>query len=222
LPHGYTNSTRRMSPGRIAKRYRGPGRHERCRRELLCVSALAAWLPVPSVLEHHPDDPSLVMTELPGRPGQDLIDEGHADTVMALVGDVMRTVHSVPRTAVAELDGRGPVLVHGDFGPHNMLFDFAAEQPVVGLVDWEFAHHGDAVEDLAWAEWTLRMHHPAHVTAVGLLLEHAGSPAPWSERHAAMVRRCGEVLTLVTAQGSPDGVALWRRRLADTEGWRES
>jgi tRNA A-37 threonylcarbamoyl transferase component Bud32 len=210
-----------MAPGRVLKRYEGPDRQERCRRELLCVSALAARLPVPAILEHDPEDPRLVMTELPGRPGQELIDEGHADAVMALVGETLRAVQAVPLTAVAALDGHGPVLVHGDFGPHNMLFDLAAEQPVVGLVDWEFAHHGDAVEDLAWAEWILRMHHPAHVAAAEGLLEHAGSTAPWPERHRAMVRRCRDLVDLLTAQGSPDGEALWRRRLADTERWRE-
>lgn len=40
-----------------------------------------------------------------------------------------------------------PVLVHGDAGPGNFLFQ---GQHMTGLVDWELAHPGDPFEDLAW------------------------------------------------------------------------
>ncbi len=39
------------------------------------------------------------------------------------------------------------VLVHGDLGPGNVLHDGAR---VTGLCDWELAHVGDPMEDLAW------------------------------------------------------------------------
>lgn len=39
-------------------------------------------------------------------------------------------------------------LVHGDFGFHNLL---VAHGQLAGLLDWEFAHIGDAAEDLAYA-----------------------------------------------------------------------
>jgi aminoglycoside phosphotransferase (APT) family kinase protein len=39
-------------------------------------------------------------------------------------------------------------LVHGDFRPGNVLFD---EGRIVGILDWEMAHVGDPLEDLAWA-----------------------------------------------------------------------
>jgi len=221
LPHGYTNTTRRIGAGRILKRYEGPGRHERWRRELLCLAALGAHLPVPAVLERDDEEPSLVLTELPGRPGQELIDEGHGDEVMALVGQTLRLVQAIPLTAVPHLDGRGSVLVHGDFGPQNMLFDLDADLPVVGLVDWEFAHRGDPVEDVAWAEWIVRTHHGAHVDAAEHLLREAPVAAPWPERHAAMLRRCAELVAQAAGRGSAAGVELWRRRLTDTEGWRQ-
>jgi hypothetical protein len=44
-----------------------------------------------------------------------------------------------------------PVLVHGDAGPGNFLF---ADGKVTGIIDWELAHAGEAMEDLAWV--TLR------------------------------------------------------------------
>ncbi len=39
------------------------------------------------------------------------------------------------------------VLVHGDLGPGNVLHD---GHTVTGLCDWELAHVGDPMEDLAW------------------------------------------------------------------------
>ena len=51
---------------------------------------------------------------------------------------------------LAEFDSGPPeqvVLVHGDLGPGNVLHD---GQRVTGLCDWELAHVGDPMEDLAW------------------------------------------------------------------------
>lgn len=39
------------------------------------------------------------------------------------------------------------VLCHGDAGPGNFLHD---GERVTGLLDWEFAHVGDPIDDLAW------------------------------------------------------------------------
>jgi aminoglycoside phosphotransferase (APT) family kinase protein len=40
-----------------------------------------------------------------------------------------------------------PVLVHGDAGPGNFLFE---NGHLTALLDWELAHAGDPMEDLAW------------------------------------------------------------------------
>jgi aminoglycoside phosphotransferase (APT) family kinase protein len=40
-----------------------------------------------------------------------------------------------------------PVLVHGDAGPGNFLFE---DGRMTALLDWELAHVGDPMEDLAW------------------------------------------------------------------------
>lgn len=40
-------------------------------------------------------------------------------------------------------------LVHGDFRSGNFLFD--AEGAIHGILDWEMAHLGDPLEDLAWS-----------------------------------------------------------------------
>jgi aminoglycoside phosphotransferase (APT) family kinase protein len=45
-------------------------------------------------------------------------------------------------------DPDGPVaLVHGDAGPGNFLFEHGR---LTALIDWELAHLGDPMEDLAW------------------------------------------------------------------------
>jgi aminoglycoside phosphotransferase (APT) family kinase protein len=40
-----------------------------------------------------------------------------------------------------------PVLTHGDAGPGNFLFENGR---LTAIIDWELAHVGDAMEDLAW------------------------------------------------------------------------
>ena len=48
----------------------------------------------------------------------------------------------------ANLEPTGPsVIVHGDAGPGNALFD---EEHGLTVLDWEFAHVGDAAEDWAY------------------------------------------------------------------------
>ena len=56
------------------------------------------------------------------------------------------------RAHVPEAVGR-TVLVQGDTGPGNFV---VADGHLTGLVDWEFAHLGDAMDDLAWLEYRLR------------------------------------------------------------------
>jgi hypothetical protein len=50
---------------------------------------------------------------------------------------------------LAELDWAPPTLVHGDFGPLNLLW---AGDEVESVLDWEFARYGDPREDWAVAD----------------------------------------------------------------------
>ena len=53
-------------------------------------------------------------------------------------------LHHVP-----EYDG-DPVLVQGDTGPGNFMYD---GDRVTAIVDWELAHLGDPMDDIAWLSW---------------------------------------------------------------------
>ena len=159
------------------------------------------------------------MSDVDGSHGQDLIDRGHAHLVMGLVGSMLRALHAVPLEAVDGLGGEGTVLVHGDYGPQNMLFDIGRSR-VVALLDWEYARRGRPVEDLAWAEWIVRMHHRREVGSVQQLMDHSDLRASWTERHDAMVQRCHEFLLRSARTGSDQPATVWRERLAATERWR--
>jgi aminoglycoside phosphotransferase (APT) family kinase protein len=53
-------------------------------------------------------------------------------------------VHHVP-----DHDG-DPVLVQGDTGPGNFMYE---GERVTAIVDWELAHLGDPMDDIAWLSW---------------------------------------------------------------------
>jgi aminoglycoside phosphotransferase (APT) family kinase protein len=143
-----------------------------------------------------------------------MIDAGRAAEVLRLLGSILVTLQQVPPWAVPGLVGTWPVIVHGDFGPQNVLIE---GDRINALVDWEFAHIGQPVEDLAWAEWIARMHHPDAVDVLPELLDASRLGIQWSARHQAIVARCEELIGLSTAAGSPDTRELWRDWLRATE-----
>jgi hypothetical protein len=165
-----------------------------------------------------PAVPLLIVREASGTHGQEMIDAGRTAEVLRLLGSILVTLQQVPPWAVPGLVGTGPVIVHGDFGPQNVLIE---GDRINALVDWEFAHIGQPVEDLAWAEWIVRMHHPDAVDVLPELLDASRLGIEWSGRHQAMVARCEELIGLSTAAGSPDTVELWRDWLRATELWNE-
>jgi aminoglycoside phosphotransferase (APT) family kinase protein len=64
-----------------------------------------------------------------------------------------------------------PAVVHGDFRTGNFLFD--ADGNIRGILDWEMAHLGDPLEDLAWALDPLWSHGDPSRPAGTILREQA-------------------------------------------------
>lgn len=212
MRHGYTNDTR-GGAGRVEKDYLGPDAAGRCAREREALAALHGLLPVPAV--HGAAPLRLSLERLPGEHGQDLIEQGHAAAVLRSAGEVLGRLHAIPAEP-------GAVLVHGDFGPNNMLFD-PGDFTVTALLDWEFAHVGRPVEDLAWCEWIVRFHHAEHAGALAEFFAAYGGLVPdWSERQASRLARCRE-LEEFCERWEPGGAGArqWVERAAITASWRE-
>ncbi|MEB8336140.1 phosphotransferase family protein [Streptomyces endophyticus] len=220
LKHGYTNRT--LADGTVVKKsYAGPDAELRLRRERTLLPHLKGQLPVPPVLGTTAT--TLKLGFLAGVPGQELLDAGHAAEVMASCGRLLRRIQDLT-PPVTDLGTRrtGEVLVHGDFGPNNLLLDPATYE-VTAVVDWEFAHFGTPVEDLAWCEWIVRTHHPAHRAALDhFFRSYGGEVPPWPVRRAAMLARCEELRRFCERwKADGPGARQWRERAAVTAGWQE-
>lgn len=220
LRHGYTNRT--VGDGAVVRKtYEGPDAGVRLGREHELLSRLRGLLPVPPVLAA--DAGSLTLGFVAGVPGQELIEAGHAAAVLASCGALLRRIQGTGTDAAAPgAPGGGGVLVHGDFGPHNVLLDPVTFR-VTAVVDWEFARVGDPVEDLAWCEWIVRTHHAGHRHTLDHFFHaYGGEVPPWPVRRAAMLARCAS-LRRFCHRWEPDGpgVRLWRERAAATAGWQE-
>jgi len=136
------------------------------------------------------------------------------------VGKQLSGLQSLDPSTVPGLTGIGDVIVHGDFGPQNILFQLDPIR-VSGVLDWELAHIGSAVEDLAWAEWIIRTHHPEALEELPELFAGSGLSFNWPDRQAAMVRQCRHHLGYCEASGLDGAASEWRRRLEATEAWSE-
>lgn len=175
-------------------------------------------MPLPEVVRHDASSLTLTMREVEGANGQDLIDAGNAREVLQLLGSMLVCLHGIDPLAVAGLPGQGEVIVHGDYGPQNILI---CGHRITAVLDWEFAHVGSEIEDLAWTEWIVRMHHPHAQDALPDLFRAAKLHPAWSDRRAAMLERCASLLRRAEEGESPDHIGLWRERVIRTENWGE-
>lgn len=94
-------------------------------------------------------------------------------------------------------------LVHGDYRSGNFLFD--AEGEIRGVLDWEMAHVGDPLEDLAWSldplwGWPER-------TLAGGLLPRERAIAIWQRASGIEVDR--ETFRWWQVFASLKGLAIW-------------
>ena len=112
------------------------------------AATLAGRFPVPAVLPGREGE--LCVRAVAGWHGQDALeDDRHAPAVLRLCGQLRRRLSGIGPAAVPGLPGSGEVIVHGDFGPQNLLLSSDARD-VPAVVDWEWCHLGSAVEDLGF------------------------------------------------------------------------
>ena len=208
LAHGYTNQSW-LAGELVVKQYQGVDAGVRLGVEVAALARVAGVVPVPDVVKVDPVAARVAMTFVPGRHGQELIDEGRATQVLSAAGRTLR-----------RLDQGVPRLVHGDFGPQNLLYDPESLE-VRAILDWECAHDGDRVEDLAWAEWIVRLHHPEAVQYLPGLFDGYGQRPDWARRHDVMIQRCAGLRDICVLNGDQAAACMWRSREQVTRSWRE-
>ena len=202
--------------GVVVKRFVGEDARRRLDLEAAALRALVGRLPVPHVLAVDAERLAVTLQHLERSHGHDVIDRAGA-SVLRATGEMARRIHGIVDVDVGTArHGSGGVLLHGDFGPQNLLFG-RDDTVVVGVLDWEFVHFGDALEDLMWAEWIVRTHHPEHVGHLGEMYIAYGRCWSWADRQRAMVGRCDD---LRKRSHGPAG-DLWTRRLNNTSRWSE-
>jgi aminoglycoside phosphotransferase (APT) family kinase protein len=122
-----------------------------------------------------------------GLNGLDLVEAGYATKLLYAMGHFLRQLHTVDPQRVADvLPGTGTVIVHGDFAPYNCLMDHEGTR-LLAVLDWEVAHLGSPVTDLAWCEWQFRTKYPHYSWALSNLFEGYGEEPAWSVRQAALL-----------------------------------
>lgn len=105
------------------------------------------------------------------------------------------------------------VLVQGDTGPGNFLADGGV---VTGLVDWEFAHLGDPMDDWAWVEMRADAEeipalHDRYTRATGIPID----PDRLSYYRIAVDYRCAITTSLAVSRGG--GARGWAPYLLMTQ-----
>lgn len=189
------------------------GRHlVQYRRERAVLSFLASTsLPVPQ--PHRVGRPGeLHMEFLSGMTGSEAIERNHAVELLRGMGAFLAHLHQTDRRGLT-LPGDGSVVVHGDFAPHNTIFDPTARS-LVAVIDWETAHFGNPLMDLAWCEHQLVAKWPRHTWALPALFEGYGRSSSADDRAKAVTirldeLRSGAIRSEAIGKGAPSFVE-WR------------
>ncbi|MBV9013013.1 MAG: phosphotransferase [Pseudonocardiales bacterium] len=94
---------------------------------------------------------------------------------------------------------------------------------VIAVLDWEWAHPGDPVEDLAWCEWIVRSYHAEHVNTLDGFFSAYGRRPAWSVRHQQMISQARWLAEMTERWeiADEDRVQTRWRQLAATEAWAE-
>jgi aminoglycoside phosphotransferase len=201
----------------VRKTYEGPDARRRARAEYVALTALSGRMPVPAVLEW--SDDALVIGFVEGAHGQDEIEAGHGPEVLSSCGTLLRRLHDLDPALVGSSHSAG-VICHGDFGPNNVLLD-SASYKVTALLDWEFSGVGEAIVDIAWCEWIVRMHHAPAVDYLPAFFDAYGVRPPWPSRHQAMLDRCRWLEAFSRRANASGSVRLWQDRGRVTAEWAE-
>lgn len=194
--------------GVVTKVHGGPDGATRAAHSVAALGQAGAFgLPVPEVRGH--DGATVTMVEVQATvDGADLLESGPA-RVLSAIGGFAHELHALPPPMDWPLPDQPPAtFVHGDLCPVNTLFD--GDGGLVAVLDWEEAHMGEALDDLAWTEWLVRTWHPEAVEHLPVLYAAYGEPVPDVEARRAAMGRC-----LQRHDERGDRAVDWAAHLAD-------
>ncbi|MDB5423398.1 MAG: putative aminoglycoside phosphotransferase [Phenylobacterium sp.] len=103
---------------------------------------LPSFKPVRSAREHQGEQLAAL---------RKLFDAEDAD---APIDEIARVTLSFLEQNIPAYGGRA-VLCQGDTGPGNFIYK---DDKVLGVIDWELAHLGDPMDDIAWLSWRATQH----------------------------------------------------------------
>lgn len=103
---------------------------------------LPSFQPIRTVADHQREAVGAIRADFERQDRKEPI-----DALSWLMLDVLE--HRLP-----DCDGE-PVLVQGDTGPGNLMY---LDGRVTAIVDWELAHVGDPMDDIAWLSWRATQH----------------------------------------------------------------
>ena len=102
------------------------------------------------------------------------------------------------------------VLVQGDTGPGNFM---ALPERITGLIDWEFSHIGDPMDDFGWLQMRARETLPLFQAAFATYEQISGlkvEPTSASYYHQMVMLRCAVTVALGKSKGGALGVIPYR------------
>jgi len=171
----------------------------------LAVLARVADLPVPRLLPGTRAD-SLRLRYVPGVPATAAIEAGHGSHVLRAMGEAIRAVQRVDAMRFGAATRTG-VVTHGDFAAYNVIVSEDGTE-VRAIVDWEAAHVGDSLVDVAWCEYQHQRLFPRHGYAIPQLFAGFGTSPPRTALDAALHARLNELAHGVPA---PSAIAPVQR-----------
>ncbi|PKO13093.1 MAG: hypothetical protein CVU39_20845 [Chloroflexi bacterium HGW-Chloroflexi-10] len=188
---------------------------QRWNTENSLLPLLQGKLPVPTLLPNNTDG-EILLKAVAGLHAQDVINNDSQANILLGLGRLLQQIQSLSvEPFQGLLTGNGTVLVHGDFGPQNLLVNQKSYQPAL-LFDWEWAHLGDPVEDAAWCEWIVRMFHQPAAKDLPRFYEAYGQLPAWSDRHESMQMTCRRHLDFARLMGRRKTIQQWQNRVVYT------
>jgi aminoglycoside phosphotransferase (APT) family kinase protein len=194
VPWGDAHATwELLTPSRtlVARRFGDP---QAARRSAGIMRAVGdSGVPVPSAWVVDAGGVAwLVMDRVDGDNGSIWLDDPiRARALATSMGALWRSLQQVVISTIDANDalssaGSAPGrLVHGDFAPVNVVV--GPDATIRALLDFEHAHEGDPLEDVAWWGWVVRHHHPDAWAAAWLTFCAAAGVDP--TMHAPTLRR---------------------------------